>query len=440
MAAIDAMSIPAKRNEPVVKRFARSVPGRRRRQRGRSSRIPAFGLGFGIATILLTPTLHAAPFIPARDDIVLERLPDPAIGSADRTLDRRDPSEPGATDSPDAAATRAWQWIERARIEGDSRWLGRAQVELMPWWSDSAAPTAILLARATIRQREHAFEQARSDLSRLLADEPEDAQAWLTRAVIEMVQGDVAAAQKSCAALLGLGNRLSAYSCLARVGSLTGRAKQSLDLLARIVEAEELESVRQDATREARIAERLFALETLAETADRLGRGDEADRWFERAFQLAPNDSRLLAARADSLLDSGRDREVLPLLSNRTADDGLLLRLALAEQDLGLPAAAVHARELRDRFEAARRRGDRLHLGEESRHALRLEEDPEAALRLARENWAFQREPRDARTFLEAALAAGRPNAAEPVLLHLRTTKLEDSRLEALATRLKAAP
>jgi tetratricopeptide (TPR) repeat protein len=430
------MPIPAKRIEPVMESLLGCGWGRRTRQRGRSSRIRA--VGFGIATALMAPTLHAEPFIPSRGDAVLERLPDTLVGRADRGMTRRDPAEDGSPDSPEAAAARAWRWIERARIEGDSRSLGRAQVELMPWWNVSAAPTAILLPRATIRQREHAFDQARVDLSRLLVDEPENAQAWLTRAVIEMVQGDLVAARRSCAALLGLGNRLSAYSCLARVGSLSGHARRSHDLLARIFAAEEEESALRDATREARIDERLFALETLAETADRLGDARAADAWFERALALAPNDVRLLAARADSLLDSGRDREVVALLAQRTADDGLLLRLALAERDLGLPSASAHAEALGDRFEAARQRGDRLHLGEESRYALGLEGDPDEALRLARENWVFQREPRDARTLLEAAIAAGSPAAAETVLLHVRATKLEDSRIDALAEPLKA--
>ena len=49
---------------------------------------------------------------------------------------------------------------------------------------------------------------------------------------------------------------------------------------------------------------------------------------------------------------------------------------------------------------------------------------PARALQLARENWATQREPADARILLEAALAAGDPAAARPVLDWLERTGL----------------
>ncbi len=60
------------------------------------------------------------------------------------------------------------------------------------------------------------------------------------------------------------------------------------------------------------------------------------------------------------------------------------------------------------------------------------------ALQLARENWAEQREPADARVLLEAALAAGEPAAAAPVQAWLADSGLESVALRALAARLKA--
>ena len=62
--------------------------------------------------------------------------------------------------------------------------------------------------------------------------------------------------------------------------------------------------------------------------------------------------------------------------------------------------------QLRDRFEASRLRGDRVHLREEARFTLHLLNDPKAALKLAQENWQVQKEPADVRILLEAALAA----------------------------------
>jgi hypothetical protein len=56
-------------------------------------------------------------------------------------------------------------------------------------------------------------------------------------------------------------------------------------------------------------------------------------------------------------------------------------------------------------------------------------------LQLARDDWAFQRAPEDARVLLEAALAAGKPAEARPVLDFIATTGLEEPEVRALAKR-----
>jgi hypothetical protein len=61
---------------------------------------------------------------------------------------------------------------------------------------------------------------------------------------------------------------------------------------------------------------------------------------------------------------------------------------------------------------------------------------PEAALALAETNWVVQREPRDARILLEAALASGKAQQAlQPLLSFLAQSKLQDARLQALLTQ-----
>src|SRR5580765_8369573 len=118
---------------------------------------------------------------------------------------------------------------------------------------------------------------------------------------------------------------------------------------------------------------------------------------FRGALALDPRDPYLIAAYCDFLLDRGRAQEVPPLITNQTRNDNLLLRLALAERQLpdATSAFAQHRRELADRFDAARRRGDALHKREEARYLLMIENDAAGALRLARENWRVQREPAD---------------------------------------------
>jgi hypothetical protein len=61
----------------------------------------------------------------------------------------------------------------------------------------------------------------------------------------------------------------------------------------------------------------------------------------------------------------------------------------------------------------------------QARFALAVLGDVPRALALARQNWAEQREPADARLLLEAALAARDKAAAEPVQRWLADTGFE---------------
>jgi len=206
---------------------------------------------------------------------------------------------------------------------------------------------------------------------------------------------------------------------LASIASLNGQAQPSLTLLNRLVEQ----------SPQATTGEKQWALTELAEIATRLNQPRPAEKYFQQALALGP-DSYLLGAYADFLLDQKRPTQVVTLLKDQTRADGLLLRLALAEQQLSLVLGSTHRQILADRFAASRLRGDTVHRREEARFALHLAQDPARALTLAQANWAIQREPADARILLEAALANGNKAAAQPVLTWLKTNKLEDYQLQ----------
>jgi hypothetical protein len=69
------------------------------------------------------------------------------------------------------------------------------------------------------------------------------------------------------------------------------------------------------------------------------------------------------------------------------------------------------------------------------RFALYLQHDPAAALQMAERNWQVQKAPWDVRVLLEAALAAGKPQAALAALMFVQSTKLQDPIIEPLAQR-----
>jgi Tfp pilus assembly protein PilF len=384
----------------------------------------------GLLGLLLSAPSFAESFVPARDDEVLEQLPRRLASTARALHDERARLAAGPGDFERALAF-AWRALAAARAESDPRFLGWAEGALAPWLAVPEPPPAARLVRATLRQNRHDFAGALADLDAVLAHDPRSAPAWLTRAVVLWVTGEPAAAERSCRPLLRLADALTAASCLANAAALGGRAGPAAELLSRALAA----------AQDAPPAARVFALGSLAEIEARRGRAAPAEAAFRAALAEAPEDPYLLAAFADFLLDRGRAGEVIALLADRIGADALLLRLALAEQRSGAPGAEAHAALLRARHAAAAARAPGapgLHAGEEARFALALDAAPEIALRLAQANFDSQREPRDARILLEAALAAGEPAAAAPVLAWLERTRLEDVALEPLVALVRA--
>ncbi|MBK9307821.1 MAG: hypothetical protein IPM58_12200 [Nitrospira sp.] len=101
---------------------------------------------------------------------------------------------------------------------------------------------------------------------------------------------------------------------------------------------------------------------------------------------IGPNGNKLLGAYSDFLLDQRRYQAVISLLQSETRADGLLLRLAIEEQALQLPAFKNHTAELTARFAASRECGTNLHVREEARFTLALLHDAKLALPLAQTN------------------------------------------------------
>lgn len=368
-------------------------------------------------------SLRQSPaYVPIDGEQVVESLP--PLDDELRGLRARLGSGP---DTLDAAVALARRHIEIARARSDERHLGYAQAALAPWWDRPSPPLEVLLLRATIRQSQHDFAGAMADLDDLLARSPQHTQGLLTRAVIAQVRGEYDEARESCLALTGAVAPLVLAACSSAVDGLTGHAAQAVRVL---------ESALGSAP-QASAAERVWARVLLGELEARRGRLVAAERHLRAALVLAPDDAQVLVTYADFLLDRARPREVLGLLAGREHADGLLLRLAIASAAVGAPGAARHTADLRARFAAAHARGDRIHLREEARFQLELERDPDEALRLARENWDIQREPPDARIFLAAAIAAGDPAAAAPVLEWLRSSGIEDPALARLAHQLQ---
>lgn len=373
------------------------------------------------------PASGDVPHRPHDDSEVLERLPVGRTDPRERERARLHDSLAAHPADLGTAVTLAQLDIELSRARSDPRYLGYAQAALATWWDLPAPPPAVLVLRATVRQSIHDFDGALMDLDRVVAIAPDDAQAWITRSVVLTVRGRYEEAKASCQPLARLAPELVFTVCAASIDAETGSAGPAYDRLANTIRR----------ARRLSPSENEWAASTLGEIALRLGRDADAESSFRAALAIQPDDPYVLAAYADLLLDLNRSAEAAHLVASRTENDGLLLRLALAEARARAPDATKHAEMLRARFDASHLRGDNVHRREESRFELSLRGDAQAALRLARANWDVQREPWDVRILLESALAAGDPSAAGPALKFLDEYRLEDPRIAAVAAHLR---
>jgi tetratricopeptide (TPR) repeat protein len=389
-----------------------------------------FGILWLAALLLpvLGAPLAAEPFVPRYDNVVVETLPaaDPLL--ADSLREQRARLAENPEDLSTAIRLAAGD-AELGRSRSDPRYDGYAEAALAPWWDLAEPPVPVLLLRATLIQRRHDFEAALADLDRVLARQPDHPQAWLSKATILALRGESEGALAACAQLSGRLDPLIEAGCVASVARNTGGTAAAYSMLAA------------RAGNSGGIDPRIMVWThtLLGELAAQLSDPAQAEVHFLGGLNADGDDPYLLGAYADLLLDQDRAEGARQLLEDREAVDPLLLRLAIAEDHLDHPARDRHVAMLAERFKAARRRGDVVHRREEARFTLALLGQPERALGLALANVAVQREPADLRLVLETALAAGRLEAAGPVLQWLERSGLVDPQIRALRARFPEA-
>jgi len=376
----------------------------------------------------LAGTAQAAPYLPKSDAQVLEKLPfRPGDPVAREIAQLRVAVQQNPRDLNNAVKL-AQRYYGLVAEEGDPRYLGYAQAALAPWWDMQEPPIPVQILRASLAQFRHDFKGAIEDLSRVLARDPAQSQARALRATLHIVQARYEEARADCQALRGVSTDLVATGCTAMVDGLTGKAPAAYERLLLALRAQPA----------ALPEEKLWVLTRLAEIAQRLGRYRDAESHFQDALNLGITDTFLLAAHADFLLMQNRPMEVEAMLKQRVRSDALLLRLVLAERMLKREGVTERVATLAARYAAAQLRNDTVHQQEEAQFELKVRGNAARALALAQENWKVQLEPRDAEIFLQAALALKNPEAAEPVLQWLESSRIEDRVLVLLAKQIKS--
>lgn len=345
-----------------------------------------------IALLFATAQLSAMAVTavqPSRDDEVLEVLPE-----VTRSRPFRAASAPKVVD-PTAAALQARHDIAIARQTGDTRYWGRAQAVLAPWWDRPDAPAELAILQATVQQGRHEFDASRKVLTAALARAPGNAQGWLNLAALERLSARYAEALGACDAVARAGQALYATACRLETQSLQGQHQPAAQGLQALI------------AQTANASQRSWLYSLLAESQERWGHDRAAADAYTHSLALDP-DLYTSIAYSDLLLRNGKTSAALQALAALPETDAVVLRRAAAWRRLGDIRWTGARTMLQERAAELERRGDdpALHGRELALAALWLDDDAPRALALARRNLLLQREPLDWWVALQSARQA----------------------------------
>ncbi len=376
----------------------------------------------------LSSAQESRAYIPSSDEDVLEVLPARLFNRDQMASVRKklaaDPN------NEKLAATVARAYIAAGAKAGDPRFYGYARAAISPWWDSDLPPVAIAKVRAKLKEKDHDFDGAIIDIKKLLEREAEDVQAWIELANLQRVKGNYSESQKACATLSQFAEPLQSDICQIPLLAVCGQANEAENRLSALMEKAERELP----------GIVPWALVMQAEVSRVLGRFDESESHFKKAISRSPDDSYLKRAYAEFLIDRDKPAQALALLRADTSDTGILLIAAIAARKSGETSLSDGwQNELKQRFSEIRLRGGVPHGRFEAQYLLSLANEPAKSLEVALINWSKQKEARDSRNVLEAAIAAEDPSAARPVIDFLRENETEDIELLRLVKRLEAS-
>lgn len=362
-----------------------------------------------LLSVVVTVQAAGKDFTPTNDQQVVEKL------SA-----RLEPN----SGSPHTAAISARKAITLARETADTRYLGRAQAILAPWWDKMDAPVELAVLQATVLQSRHEFEAAKSVLGSALKRDAHHAQGWLTMATLERLSGNYPSARLACEKVARAGATLHAQACQLETLSLTGNH----DLARRAFQALQMQTT--DGTTQA------WLLSLQAENDERAGRDALALSGYQSSLSLASDNYTALAA-ADLLLRTQRPREAQALLKTQPSSDAVLLRRTLAAKMQQDPTWPSMAKALHARFSALDQRGDAriTHAREQALVYLWLDADGPRALEAAKLNLTLQKEPFDWWLAMASAKLAGQTDMLQSLREQVASIGLNDARLSVFRSK-----
>lgn len=361
---------------------------------------------FWLLPLCFSPQSHAQikPVTPINDEVIVEKL-GPRVAKP-----------PTGTDVVPAVRDA----ILLARRNADPRYLGQAQALIGAQWSSPEASYDMATLQATIEQSRHEFAAASKTLrAALTKPAPSYAQALLTLATIERVQGNYAKALEACQSIDAAAAQLYAQACRFETISLQGQWDAARQGFAQLLRTQRLP------------IQQAWLHSLMAENEERAGQSDQALKLY--ALSLAGDaDGYTALAYADALLRQGKPALAVAALQSQPSSDSVLIRRAAAYKSMGDAQWQTLAEEIRRRFAASAQRGGSQagHAREQAQFELLVLGDAKAALAAAQANLQLQREPLDWWLAVQSANQSGQTGEAAKLLASAAKQGLKDMRLK----------
>ena len=334
--------------------------------------------------IFITKITESAAYIPETGETVIAswKQDQETLYGQGRTANER--MLPNITQ----ALLKAEAYLKYANNIGKSYLYGLAQSELQPFMNDSNNPQ-LWLTWARIQQHKHQFDQAIISLNKVLAYDKKNINANLLMARIYLIKKQHKLAKSFCLKLMDSAVLNTMNICLLEVMSYAGKLSESYKNLSALMQQQV------DDTHKSWLSL------ILADMAYRLSLFKQAEQWLDD-FPLDENTSYLsewadikLLLIKPFVVQSKLERLAQGLLS---LEDGLLLRLALAEKQINLLENKQHNKwqqRMKQRVKLRELRQDKHHASDLARYYLDIEANQEKALYWANINWQQAQEYKD---------------------------------------------
>ena len=314
-------------------------------------------------------------------------------------------------------------YLQQSKQKAGERelYLYLAKDTLQPWWNQSNPPLEVLSLRAHLYQAQHQFSLARADLKQLLEAKPHHANAAFSLAMLQQIQGDYTLALQSCKSLLNSRQLILSSLCQASVQSVNGQAQRAYKVLKILL-----------AKMSADDNWKQWTLSAMADIANRLGKPQAAEQYYQQALAIPSQDAYLKVRYADFLLSQQRAADLLQHFSAIAQDKQLLLRQAYAAQLLNKTQdiqryAGYLSRELISKPQQEQKNNEQSqHPAMLAYYYLHINKQPDTALFFAKMNWKKQKSNEDLHLLLQAALVTQDNKVLEMVTKWREKTALED--------------